>query len=143
MANCWRLIGSQSTLAPLSQIPTIPLSTVGKIGQKAGLETPFILPTLKTAPTRTAPVDPTLTKPFTSSVSFNKLIAFTNELSFLYLIASVGLSLHDTTSGAWTISSLDSSNLYFLNSSLRIASSPVMTICKSFFWFSAFREERI
>ena len=40
MANCLRCSGVTSTLAPLSQMPTMPPSMVGRMGQKAGRMTP-------------------------------------------------------------------------------------------------------
>ena len=43
------------------------LFIVGSIGQNAGRLTPLILPTFITAPAKTAPVEPILTKAFTDS----------------------------------------------------------------------------
>ena len=78
----------------------MPPLTFGKTGQNAGLLTPLILPIFKTAPARSAPVEPILTRAFMSSLLLTSSILLTSELSFLVLIASVGLSLQLITSGA-------------------------------------------
>ena len=109
MANCRRCSGVTSTLAPLSQMPTMPPSMVGRIGQKAGRMTPFTRPMrVKAAATR-APVEPVLTIALMSSLSRNILTALIIELSFFKRMTSMGRSSQPMTSGAWTISRRDAS----------------------------------
>ena len=85
---------------------TNPFFIVGSSGQKAGRLTPFIRPIFKTVPARSAPVEPILTIAPISSSFFSNSNAFTKELSFLCLIASVGLSSQVMTSFASNIDNL-------------------------------------
>ena len=89
-ANCNKFIGLQFVLEPQS-IRTNLLWYEGSIPAKAGLSTPFILPTKRVAPVRSAPEFPAEinTSPFPS---FSKLNPTTIEESFLCLIARVGVS---------------------------------------------------
>ena len=71
----------QSAFAPESNKITIfPSIRVGKIGLVAGLFTPFILPSLSVAPTKTAPVEPADTNAPAFGFSFNSLNATQIEL---------------------------------------------------------------
>ena len=109
MANCLRWSGVTSTLAPLSQIPTMPPFMVGRIGQKAGRITPFTRPIRVRAAATKAPVEPVLTMALMSSRSRNNRTALIMELSRFRRITSMGRSSHPMTSGAWTTSTLSAS----------------------------------
>ena len=128
IANCCKYKGVQSTLAPLSQTPTIPWFIVGKSGQKAGLLTPLIRPIFITAPASIAPVEPMLTKALTDSSFLSSSNDLYKELFVLCRIASVGLSLQVISSGACTIETLFLSYSSLLSSSLIFASSPTKII---------------
>ena len=104
MANWRRWAGVTSTLAPLSQMPTMPPSMVGRRGQKAGRMMPLMRPRRTSAPVTRAPVEPVDTMPAMSSSSRSSMMAFIMELLRLSRTTSVGFSSQPMTSGAWTIS---------------------------------------
>ena len=106
----------------------MPPFIVGSMGQKAGRRMPRILPILSVAAATRAPVAPVETRPATDSSVLSIEMAFIMELSFLSLIASVGLSSPVIASGAWTISTLEVSVKPSLFSSERRSFSPPVSI---------------
>ena len=139
MANWRRWADVTSTLAPLSQMPTMPPFMAGRMGQKAGRMTPGMRPRRTSAPVTRAPVEPVETRAAMSSWSLSMMIPFIMEELRLRRTTSVGFSSQPITSGAWTISRRWASYAFPASSFCKICSSPSRRIYRSLFLARAAR----